>query len=50
MYNDVANSMDSADMLSSYGPTSWGTEMYAMGLANAQMNILSAAPPYGDHR
>lgn len=47
MYNDVANSMDSADMLSSYGPTSWGTEMYAMGLANAQMNILSAAPPYG---
>jgi hypothetical protein len=48
MYNDLANAMDSASMMGEYGPTGWGREMFAMGVANANTAALSTLPPYGE--
>lgn len=50
MYNDLANAMDSANMMGSYGPAGWDREMFAMGVANAHTAALSTLPPYGASR
>lgn len=46
MYNDLANTIDSEEMVSRYGPTAWGRELFTLGMLNNRLGALSAVPPY----
>lgn len=37
MYNDLANTIDSEEMVSRYGPTAWGRELFTLGMLNNRL-------------
>lgn len=48
MYNDVSNTLDAEEMVSSYGPASYAGELGLMSHLNNRLAMLSSLPPYGE--
>lgn len=46
VYNDVANAMQSEDMLTRHGPASYGRELFTLGAMNGRIGALSSVPGY----